>query len=160
MTRSILFSASVLLSLAACGGSSPVAPVPVAPSPSPTPAATARYRVTFDATWSAQTHPTDIPGNAHFSGLIGGTHRSTVTFWSEGGLASEGIQLMAERGRQTPLDLEVGAAAIAASAIRPCGQRLPRRPAGEHVFDVTRDYHSALVTRCSQPYWFWASRAS
>jgi Spondin_N len=159
MTRSILFSASVLLSMAACGGSSPVAPVPVAtPSPSPTPAATARYRVTFDATWSAQTHPTDIPGNAHFSGLIGGTHRSTVTFWSEGGLASEGIQLMAERGRQTPLDLEVGAAVIAGHAqFVLAGSDVPRSPGSvSHEFDVTRDYPLVtLVTMVApSPDWF------
>jgi hypothetical protein len=66
--------------------------------------------VTFEATWDANTHPTDFPSNAHFSGLIGGTHRSGVTFWRDGGLATEGVRLMAERGRQTPLDLEVGAA--------------------------------------------------
>ena len=28
----------------------------------------ARYRVTFQATWSAATHPTNFPGNPHFSG--------------------------------------------------------------------------------------------
>jgi len=127
MPRSVLFGAVAILALAACGGSSPVgpAPMPLAPAPAPTPAATARYRVTFDATWSAQTHPTDIPGNAHFSGLIGGTHRSTVKVWEEGALASEGIQLMAERGRQTPLlDLEVGAAAVCRPrAVRPGRQR-------------------------------------
>ena len=159
MPRSVLFGAFAILAMAACGGSSPVAPTPTpAPSPSPTPAATARYRVTFDATWSAQTHPTDSPGNAHFSGLIGGTHRSTVKFWEEGALASEGIQLMAERGRQTPLDLEVGAAAVAGHAQYVlAGSDLPRSPGTvSHEFDVSRDYPLVtLVTMVApSPDWF------
>jgi hypothetical protein len=82
------------------------APVP-APPPPPAAPATARFEVTFDSTWSAMTHPTDFPGNAHFSGLIGGTHASTVTFWRDGQLASEGIQQMAERGSKSPLSSEV-----------------------------------------------------
>jgi spondin N len=159
MPRSFLFSACVLLALGACGGESPVAPVtPSSPSPSPIPAATARYRVTFDAAWSEQTHPTDIPATPHFSGLIGGTHRSTVTLWEEGGIASEGIRLMAERGRQTPLDTEVGAAIAAGHAQHVlAGDDVPRSP-GSVTFEfyVTRDY--ALVTLVSMiapsPDWF------
>ena len=159
MPRSVLFGAFAMLALAACGGSSPVAPTPTpAPSPAATPVPTARYRVTFDATWSAQTHPTDIPGNAHFSGLIGGTHRSTVTFWEQGGFATEGIQLMAERGRQTPLDLEVGAAVAAGHAQYVlAGSDVPRSPGTvSHEFDVTRDYPLVtLVTMVApSPDWF------
>ena len=159
MLRSILFGAFAILALTACGGSSPVVPAPpVAPAPTPTPAATARYRVTFDAAWSAQTHPTDIPGNPHFSGLIGGTHRSTVKFWQEGGFASEGIQLMAERGRQTPLDLEVGAAVASGHAQYVlAGSDVPRSPGTvSHEFDVARDYPLVtLVTMAApSPDWF------
>src|SRR5574339_964102 len=85
----------------ACGGDGPAASSP-APVMRPSPAPTARYRVTFEATWDASTHPTDFPPNPHFSGLIGGTHRGTVSFWRDGGLATDGIRLMAERGRQSP----------------------------------------------------------
>ena len=42
--------------------------------PEPVISATARYRVRFNATWSATTHPNDFPSAPHFSGLIGGTH--------------------------------------------------------------------------------------
>lgn len=159
MPRSVLFGAFILLALGACGGGSPVAPItPSTPSPSPIPAAMARYRVTFDATWSEQTHPTDIPATPHFSGLIGGTHRSTVTFWEEGGIASEGIRLMAERGRQTPLDLEVGAAAVAGHAQHVlAGDDVPRSPGAVTLdFDVSRDYPLVtLVTMVApSPDWF------
>src|SRR5260370_23854981 len=57
---------------------------------------TARYQVVFDATWSQATLPTNWPANAHFSGLVGGTHNANVHFWNDGETASEGIRLMAE----------------------------------------------------------------
>lgn len=41
---------------------------------------------------------------------------SAFLLTSVAGFATEGIQLMAERGRQTPLDLEVGAAVTAGQA--------------------------------------------
>ncbi len=65
------------------------------------------YTVAFEATWSAATHPTDFPSNPHFSGLVGGTHDGSVTFWETGQLASLGIKRMAEWGSQTQLLDEV-----------------------------------------------------
>ena len=70
----------------------------------------AEYTVTFDALWSAATHPEDFPGNPHFSGLIGGTHNDDVRFWRPGRRASDGIKAMAERGSKTPLNEEILAA--------------------------------------------------
>jgi hypothetical protein len=114
--------------------------------------------VTFEATWSAATHPADFPPNPHFSGLIGGTHRSAVSFWQVGGLATEGIRLMAERGRQTPLDLEVGAAIAAGTAQNLLvGDDVPRSPGSVSLdFAVTPDYPLVtLVTMVApSPDWF------
>ncbi len=113
------------------GGPPPVAeasptPVPTtdpAPQPDPTPQptapaapATARYTVVFDSTWSAGSHPVDFPASAHYSGLIGGTHTSSVNFWMEGSFASEGVRRMAERGSKQPLDDEVNRAIGAGTA--------------------------------------------
>ncbi len=67
------------------------------------------YRVTFDAEWSAATHPTDFPSNPHFSPLVGATHNDSVTLWQPGGLASPGIESMAELGRTTLLMGEIDA---------------------------------------------------
>jgi hypothetical protein len=144
----------------ACGGgegASTMAPTPV-PVVQPSPTATARYRVTFEATWDAATHPTDFPPNPHFSGLIGGTHRGSVSFWQAGGLATEGIRLMAERGRQSPLDLEVDAAMRAGHAqhlLR--GGDVPSSPGSTSLdFDVSVDYPLVtLVTMVApSPDWF------
>ncbi len=77
---------------------------------------TAQCTVTFDAIWSAGTHPTDFPTSAHFSGLIGGTHNLQVVFWQPAGLASPGIKLMAETGSKTLLEGEVEDAIMAGSA--------------------------------------------
>jgi len=71
---------------------------------------TARYQVVFNATWSQQTHPTNWPSNAHWSGLVGGTHNAAVHFFRTGETASEGIRLMAERGQQSTLLSEIAPA--------------------------------------------------
>ena len=84
---------------------------PPAPPPDPISApATASYRVTFQATWAAATHPDDFPSSAHFSPLVGGTHSARVTFWREGAFATEGIKDMAERGFTSTLSAEIAAA--------------------------------------------------
>ena len=70
---------------------------------------TATYRVTFDATWSATTHPGGFPPNPHFSGLVGATHDASASLWVPGTLASEGIEVMAETGAKGPLLAEIGA---------------------------------------------------
>lgn len=76
---------------------------------------TALYTVTFESTWSQQTHPhpgggTQFPANAHFSPLIGATHNVSVTFWMSGTLASPGIERMAETGGTATLRAEFAAA--------------------------------------------------
>ena len=82
---------------------------PPPPPPPPAPTSFARYSVTFDATWSAATHPVDFPSNAHFSGLIGMTHTANVALFELGGTASPGIINMAETGGKSPLDDEIQA---------------------------------------------------
>ncbi len=71
------------------------------------PSSTARYKLTFNATWSAQTHPVEFPPSAHFSGLIGMTHNKDVTLFTTGMFASDGIKNMAETGSKNPLESEI-----------------------------------------------------
>ncbi len=63
----------------------------------------ADYTVVFTSSWSGDSHGTDYPGNPHFSGLIGLTHKTDVSFWQVGVLASAGTVLMAETGAKTGL---------------------------------------------------------
>ena len=68
---------------------------------------TATYRVTFESTWSAQTHPDGFPPNPHFSGLVGATHNDAASLWTLDELATDGIERMAETGSKTALIAEV-----------------------------------------------------
>ena len=65
------------------------------------------YTITFNADWSSETHPTDFPSNAHFSGLIGMTHTSDTTLFVIGSPASTGIKSMAETGAKIFLIQEI-----------------------------------------------------
>jgi hypothetical protein len=162
----VSFACAGLLALSsACGGGSspagptPSGPTPAQPTPAPTPAArTAHYVVTFDATWSDRSHPEDFPSNAHWSPLVGATHSPRASFWASGGLASAGIELMAERGRTSPLDAEVRAAIAQGTAQNLIlGGGISRSPGSVSTeLDVSVDF--PLVTLVSMvapsPDWF------
>ena len=121
-------------------------------------AETVTYQVTFESTWSAATHPTSFPSNAHFSGLIGGTHTAAVSFWNAGALASTGIKDMAELGSKTALMQEVQTAITAgtANAVLSGGGISPSPGTVSMTFDVDAAY--PLVTLVSMlapsPDWF------
>ena len=123
---------------------------------------TARYQVVFDATWSRITHPDDFPSGAHWSALVGGVHNSAAHFWRDGERASEGIRLMAERGRQADLLAEVNAAISAGTAdFTLAGGGIGTSPGSvtlEFPQPMRRDH--PLVTLCSMiapsPDWFVA----
>jgi hypothetical protein len=139
-----------------CGDST--RPAPSTPTPIPAPAAQARYRVTFEATWSVSTHPDRFPPNPHFSPLVGGTHNGSVRFWETGTLASEGIERMAELGATSPLD-DVIRAAIGSGTAQTLilGGGIDSSPGATSVeFSITREY--PLVTVVSMiapsPDWF------
>jgi hypothetical protein len=75
----------------------------------------ANFRITFTSLWS-ETNFATVPGGDHFSGLVGGMHNASVSFWSPGTLASTGIKNMAEGGSKTVLLQEVQSAITAGSA--------------------------------------------
>lgn len=75
----------------------------------------ARYRLTFDSTWSEETHPADYPSAAHYSGTLGLTHNSEFSLWSPGEFSTPGIKTIAETGGTGPLGDEVQAAIDAGS---------------------------------------------
>ncbi len=66
----------------------------------------ARYTITFNSSWNDTDHGT-LPGNAHWSDLVGATHNSSITFWELGGLASAGIEDVAELGSNNNFSTEV-----------------------------------------------------
>lgn len=122
------------------------------------PAATASYSLQFDAGWSAATHPQDFPAGPHFSGLIGGLHDETVSFWAPGSLATTGIERMAELGSKTSLRAEIEAAIAAGSAATVIsGSGIPSSPGSVSVsFEASGAFpHLTLVSMLApSPDWF------
>lgn len=116
------------------------------------------YEVTFDATWSSETHPEDFPSNDHWSGLIGATHNGDVVFWEKDGIASDGIKLMAETGGKVDLITEVEAEIVNGYA----EQVLSGSGIGSGVgqsritFNITKDYPLVTLTSmiAPSPDWF------
>ncbi len=66
-----------------------------------------QYEFEFVAEWSAATHPTSFPGNPHFSPVTGATHTDSVSIWEPAGIATNGIERMAETGSTSVLQSEV-----------------------------------------------------
>lgn len=123
----------------------------------------ATYQLRFQATWSEATHPTDFPSNPHFSGLIGGTHNDQVSFWQPGGLATAGIENMAERGRKTELMAEVEAAIAQGTAWSVVSDRgISPSPGVRTIsFDVSSTHPRATIVSmlAPSPDWFVGTNA-
>ena len=119
---------------------------------------TAQYSVTFDATWSAATHPADFPARAHFTGPIGATHNSNYRLFEEGGAATEGLRRVAESGMDSPLDQEIGAAIKDGSAgaliVGNTLYQLPDRTSVEFTIDERHPLVSLVTMIAPSPDWF------
>lgn len=119
----------------------------------------ATYSVTFEATWSNETHPhANFPGGAHFSSLIGATHNANTTFWQNGALASDGIERMAETGATRTLRNEVEAqiANNNALAVLSGGSASSPGSAAPYTFEINQTFPLVtLVTMIApSPDWF------
>ena len=156
---STLTLASGLLLLGGCGGSGtePASRPDPEPEPPPTAVTTARYRVVFTATWSASTHPTNFPGGAHFSPLIGAVHNDSVTIWAREGTATPGIESMAETGGASTLAAEIRAE-IPGGALAVINGSGIRSPGSTTIQAITLREDFPLVTLVTMiapsPDWF------
>ena len=126
---------------------------------SPQPAESeARYRVTFAATWSAVTHPTNFPDGPHFSGLIGATHDADTRIWQLGELASDGIESMAETGGKMKLLAEIDDLIAAGTAHgKLSGGGLSTPPSSVRMeFDIvsSHPYVTLVSMLAPSPDWF------
>jgi len=79
----------------------------------------ATYSVTFDSNWTQAAHPHssgNLPATAHWSKLVGATHNSSITFFEMGGIATQGVENIAETGSNTVFFSEVNNAITAETA--------------------------------------------
>ena len=120
------------------------------------------YTVTFNATWSEATHPTNFPGNPHFSPLIGAVHNDSFSMWEIGATvgqdAAAGMEPMAEFGGTTSLRSFVETAITAGTAKSIIsGSGIGRSPGSAVVrFTVSRDHPQVTLVSmiAPSPDWF------
>lgn len=112
---------------------------------------TAEYQVVFDATWD----PDGVP-SPHFSRLVGGTHNADTVIWERGGLASDGMEVMAESGGTSTLLSEIRDNANANQTL--LGDPIPVSPGTGDVDAFTADLDYPLLTLVTMiapsPDWF------
>ena len=120
----------------------------------------ARYRLTFDSTWSINTHPVNFPqGNPHFSPLVGAVHNSQLTLWQPGDTASTGIENMAESGSTFLLISEILNADNEKNSVLEeiSGPPIPFSPGSTSLeFDITPEFPevSFVSMLAPSPDWF------
>jgi hypothetical protein len=126
------------------------------PNPALASTPTADYQVTFDASWSAATHPTGFPPSPHFSPLIGATHDATVLLWEAGQTASSGIERMAERGQTGTLSSEIVALGANADVLIPGGGINPSPGSVSVAFTASgsHPFVSLVSMLAPSPDWF------
>ena len=56
------------------------------------------YSCTFENEWSGSNHPIDYPSNAHWSPPVLVAHDSGYEMWSKDGMATAGVEMVAETG--------------------------------------------------------------
>ena len=118
-------------------------------------ASRATYEVTFQGNWTLDSTPGGVVGGAHFTTLIGAVHNDDVTFWRSGGLASPGVEEVAETGFTGRFRSELEASPHAAAIISQ-GVAFGGTGSATLSIDVTTDH--PLVTLLSMigpsPDWF------
>lgn len=121
---------------------------------------TADYRITFDASWSNTTHPSNsFPAGDHWSALVGTTHNDSFVMWQPALLATSGIKNVAEFGSNGALQSEVVAAMMAGNANQWIQQGFsPNFGAGLATVEITADSDFPLLSLATMiapsPDWF------
>ena len=117
----------------------------------------ATYRLIFQSSWSAQTHPLNFPSNAHYSPIIGISHDTNFTLWQIGQLASLGIEFMAELGDNSLIIAEINTPTVAnhiGSVF--FGHRFDSPGQDSLIFTInnTRPFISFVCMLAPSPDWF------
>jgi hypothetical protein len=130
--------------------------VVINPPPPPPAPATATYRVTLDANWIGATHPSTLPGNAHFSGPVLAVHSTPGSMFAPGQRASSGIEQMAEVGGTSTLLDELRSTPGVTFARSTNGIPAPATPARSFIITVSQSAPLvSLVTMLApSPDWF------
>ena len=115
----------------------------------------ATYRVTFQGSWTTASTPGGVVRGAHFTTLIGAVHNPNVTFWQSGGVASPGIEQVAETGVTRSFRAEIERSSHVFAVIQ---EGVSFGGTGRAAFDLQVPADHPLITLVSMigpsPDWF------
>jgi hypothetical protein len=117
---------------------------------------TATYSVTFTGNWNTQSTPGGVVGGAHFTTLIGVVHNDDVTFWRPGGMATPGVEGVAELGSTDTFSSEISSAeeGTVKSTVRAGGTSATGTSTFEVEFSRTYPLLTLLSMIGPSPDWF------
>ncbi len=128
------------------------------PAAAQTDADSATYTVTFQGNWTTASTPGGVVGSAHFTTLIGAVHNDMVTFWESGGMATAGVEAVAELGATSTFRSEIQSEIDTSNAVSVIRKSVGGGGTGSAEFDVTVTKDHPLVTLLSMigpsPDWF------
>ena len=125
------------------------------PARAQTAAESAAYTVTFEGNWNTDSTPGGVVGGAHFTTLIGAVHSGGVTFWKPGGMATAGVEGVAETGGTGTFESEIrNAGAAVKSAVKSGGVSATGMRTFEVKFSRTHPLLTLLSMIGPSPDWF------
>ena len=122
----------------------------------------AKYKVEFEGMWTLKNHPLGYPGDgpsggaAHFSPLTGATFPYGSEFFKAGGMASGGIEAIAESGNPTMLIDALGEDTMTYMSVTRAdgGAYNPWRMMIEVTADEMHDHLGLATMIAPSPDWF------
>jgi len=115
----------------------------------------ATYTMTFQGNWTTASTPGGVVGGAHFTTLVGAVHNDMVTFWESGGIATRGVERVAELGVTGTFESEVAAEGANAFLVK---KSIGGSPTVTATFDIEVASDRPLFTLLSMigpsPDWF------
>lgn len=126
---------------------------------------TANYTITFNASWSAETHTDFYVSNAHFSPFVAFSHNSEPEghVFEIGGTASQGIEEMAETGETGLLEVELQSRVTSGYILAWIKGRVFDSPGSDQaILDFTQSHSQFIFVSmiAPSPDWFVAVEAN
>ena len=128
--------------------------------------APARYQVTFSSRWTEKDHPLEYPGPkfaglsvAHFSPIIGASHKAGYALFAEGATPSPGLERLSEEGKHDPLGEEIAASIASGDVLAKLENDAPLKDHGQTLtaevgVDGTHPQVSLVAMIAPSPDWF------
>merc|ERR1740124_615372 len=118
---------------------------------------TVSYSCDFQNNWTGVNHPVDYPSNAHWSPPVLAAHNTGYSMWRTGGMATEGVEIVAESGAPDTLVSEIEASSSVGAMV--VGEATFNAEVQMQTFDSitmtpTSPYLSAITMIAPSPDWF------